>query len=318
MAREPSPSPVSAPVSITWASRRAISPDLAATNSTNSTVTIFLNTIPWPSQPPIITSLSQAILTVGTAGTFRVSANSYLPVTFSQSGALPTGVTLSPAGILSGRPALGTVVRVIGEDRSIGNAGELPRGRFTLTNVNLFGKSVSDAGLANLKGLAGLKVLVLYNTKLSDAGLAHVKDLTSLTTLDLGQTKVTDAGLDGIKPLKGLTTLSLHYTAVSEAWLENLKDFNDLAELNINGAVTDAGLARIAKCRTLKDKPAIRADHGRWAGRPEGPSGADSTRRSKNQMHRAGTGGFSRRRPGMQDRVRRRRHRGETVTIRKK
>jgi len=45
---------------------------------------------------------------VGTAGTFTVTASGYPAPTFTETGPLPSGVTLTTAGVLSGTPAVGT------------------------------------------------------------------------------------------------------------------------------------------------------------------------------------------------------------------
>jgi hypothetical protein len=60
------------------------------------------------SQAPAITSPNTTTFTTGSAGTFTVSAVGFPPPTFSKTGALPSGVTLSSAGVLSGTPAAGT------------------------------------------------------------------------------------------------------------------------------------------------------------------------------------------------------------------
>jgi hypothetical protein len=60
-------------------------------------------------QPPSITSANTTTFTVGTAGTFTVMASGYPALmTYSKTGALPNGVTLSAAGVLSGTPAAAT------------------------------------------------------------------------------------------------------------------------------------------------------------------------------------------------------------------
>ena len=60
-------------------------------------------------EPPTITSATSATFTAGQPGTFTVTAPGYpTAMTFSETGALPGGVTLSPAGSLSGTPAAGT------------------------------------------------------------------------------------------------------------------------------------------------------------------------------------------------------------------
>jgi len=60
-------------------------------------------------QVPAITSASTATFTVGAAGSFTVAATGYPAPTFSETGALPGGVTLNTTtGALSGTPAAGS------------------------------------------------------------------------------------------------------------------------------------------------------------------------------------------------------------------
>ena len=59
-------------------------------------------------QAPAITSAASTIFTVGSAGSFTVTASGYPAPTFTETGTLPSGVTLSTSGLLSGTPAAGT------------------------------------------------------------------------------------------------------------------------------------------------------------------------------------------------------------------
>ncbi len=60
-------------------------------------------------QAPAITSANAATFTVGTAGSFNVTATGFPAPTFAESGALPTGVTFNDTtGLLSGTPDTGT------------------------------------------------------------------------------------------------------------------------------------------------------------------------------------------------------------------
>jgi len=62
-----------------------------------------------PSVPPAITSAGSATFTVGTAGSFTVTATGSPVPTLSESGALPGGVTFDAStGVLSGAPVAGT------------------------------------------------------------------------------------------------------------------------------------------------------------------------------------------------------------------
>jgi hypothetical protein len=57
---------------------------------------------------PAFTSADATTFTVGTAGSFNVTANGAPAPSYSHTGTLPSGVTFSAAGVLSGTPAAGT------------------------------------------------------------------------------------------------------------------------------------------------------------------------------------------------------------------
>jgi hypothetical protein len=59
-------------------------------------------------QAPSITSASDTTFTVGSSGSFTTTATGYPAPTFSETGALPSGVTFTSGGVLSGTPAAGT------------------------------------------------------------------------------------------------------------------------------------------------------------------------------------------------------------------
>ena len=80
---------------------------ITATDTSNSSITGTSGTIT-VNQPPAITSANTATFNVGTAGSFQVSGKGFPTPTFSETGALPSGVMLSPSGLLSGTPAAGT------------------------------------------------------------------------------------------------------------------------------------------------------------------------------------------------------------------
>ena len=81
---------------ITITATNGISPD--ATQSFTLTV----------DQAPAITSANTTTFTVGASGSLAVTASGYPAPTFTEIGALPSGVTLTSAGVLSGTPAAGT------------------------------------------------------------------------------------------------------------------------------------------------------------------------------------------------------------------
>jgi large repetitive protein len=59
-------------------------------------------------QAPAITSANSATFTVGTNGTFSLTATGFPAPTFNESGALPNGLSFTSAGVLSGTPLPGT------------------------------------------------------------------------------------------------------------------------------------------------------------------------------------------------------------------
>ena len=112
-------------------------------------------------------------------------------------------------------------------------------------SVDLQGTKVTDAWLANLKGLTKLKSLVLCHTAV-DTGLEHLKGLTTLESLDLWNTAVTDKGLEHLKGLTQLQSLNLGVNKVTDKGLEHLKGLTQLQSLNLFGTeVTDTGLKQL-------------------------------------------------------------------------
>ena len=57
---------------------------------------------------PVFTSATSTTFTANSAGTFPVTANGDTPITFTETGALPSGVTLASNGTLAGTPGSGT------------------------------------------------------------------------------------------------------------------------------------------------------------------------------------------------------------------
>ncbi|MCE9566820.1 MAG: protein kinase [Planctomycetes bacterium] len=160
--------------------------------------------------------------------------------------------------------SIGGTVSVNGETKFRKAAVELPKERFTLTSVSLYGPSVSDAALEQLKGLKGLTYLSLRDTKVSDAGMEHLKDFQALTWLGLNGTKVTNAGLAHLKEIKSLTYLTLAGTMVLDAGMEHLKELKGLTELDVRiTKVTPKGVeqlhAAVPGCKILHDGGTIEA-----------------------------------------------------------
>ncbi|MBM4256180.1 MAG: hypothetical protein FJ147_09815 [Deltaproteobacteria bacterium] len=65
--------------------------------------------------------------------------------------------------------------------------------------LQLSSTRVSNAQLAHLTKLTGLRVLWLYDTPISDPGLAHLRSLSGLRVLNLRSTLVSTAAVDTLQ-----------------------------------------------------------------------------------------------------------------------
>lgn len=94
-------------------------------------------------------------------------------------------------------------------------------------NVDFFTKGyvarADDMVLEDVKGLTGLKGLVLSCAPVTDAGLEQLKGLTALESLSLGRTQVTDSGLENLKEMTNLESLDLTDTQVTAEGIERLQ-----------------------------------------------------------------------------------------------
>ena len=112
---------------------------------------------------------------------------------------------------------------------------------------------VTDAALANLKGMTDLQTLLLAGTQVTDAGLACLNELPCLTTLSLQATQVTDAGLANLQEIKSMQSLNLGGARMTDAGLASLKKMTGLKTLNLGSTqVTDAGLRDLKEHKDLR------------------------------------------------------------------
>ena len=121
-----------------------------------------------------------------------------------------------------------------------------------LSNLELQGTRITDAGLAPVAGFTGLKSLNLGHTPIADAGLKHLRNLTRLNHLDLEGTHITDAGLSRLAGVTSLMVLYLNNTGVTDRGLAHLDGLVSLTRLGLASTkVTDAGLVDRAKTPSL-------------------------------------------------------------------
>ena len=122
------------------------------------------------------------------------------------------------------------------------------KGLTRLRSLGLHKTRVGDKGLANLKGLPALRVLWLNRSAVTDAGLAHLEDRTDLEALSLRETAITDAGLVHLKGLINLKRLLLGVTQITDAGLVHLRGLKRLQELEVgNTRVTDTAVRELQR-----------------------------------------------------------------------
>jgi hypothetical protein len=111
--------------------------------------------------------------------------------------------------------------------------------------------AVSDADLAQLEGLAGLRVLKLQMGSVTDAGMPHLARLENLEELALWKSPISDAGLTELAGLKKIKGLNLPDSTITDAGLALVAEsFPKLDLLRIGSSqITDAGLAHVAKIK---------------------------------------------------------------------
>ena len=87
-----------------------------------------------------------------------------------------------------------------------------------LTELDLSGTQITDAGLAEIEGLPELTKLRLYDTRITDAALDSLKTLPKLATLNLSRTEVTDRAVRVARAIENLHNLDLSITEVTDAF----------------------------------------------------------------------------------------------------
>ena len=129
-----------------------------------------------------------------------------------------------------------------------------------IASLDLARTKVTDAGLAKLAGMKGLKELHLEGTGIGDAGLDHLKTLAELEYLNLYNTKVTDAGLAKLAGLGKLKALYLWQSGVTKAGVAALKAKLPKTHIN-NGwsAEDDAKPVAVVAAAPAAAKPAATA-----------------------------------------------------------
>ncbi len=130
------------------------------------------------------------------------------------------------------------------------------KGLTGLREVLLTTKPVlSDADLVNLKGLTGLQHLQLSGSAqntITDTGLANFKDMVDMRSLHMTRAHLTSAGLNHLRGMTRLHDLWIPATRVDD--LAPIRHLTGLRFLHLsNTPITDAGLAPVAGFTSLKN-----------------------------------------------------------------
>jgi Leucine-rich repeat (LRR) protein len=111
---------------------------------------------------------------------------------------------------------------------------------------------VTNAAVAPIRHLSGLKGLALWETGIGDETLWNLRHLLNLRWLDIGNTQVTDAGLSCLKEMEVLKELSLTDNRITDLGLWHLQKLPALNHLDLmNTAVTDEGIEILRKMTGL-------------------------------------------------------------------
>lgn len=126
--------------------------------------------------------------------------------------------------------------------------GTLPEeARAKITECNLEGSAVSDVGFAEVAKFPNLiKVNLTACTQITDNGLAAIKDLKNLEVVILERCAISDAGLVHLRNLSNLKVLNLNQTAVTDAGFLKLSPttLSHLEELYVNSVKVDGSCFR--------------------------------------------------------------------------
>ncbi len=104
-----------------------------------------------------------------------------------------------------------------------GEGGVKKDNRGRIIYLDLSGKAIANADLADIAKHMQLRELYLAKTGVSDEGLAHLRPLTQLRVISLADTQITDAGLRHLAAVRSLRQIFLYPTKVTDAGVAELK-----------------------------------------------------------------------------------------------
>ncbi len=117
-------------------------------------------------------------------------------------------------------------------------------------HLELPGRGVDDASLADIGSLKNLESLEIAATDVSDDGLTHLSGLAHLEYLDLSYTNITEAGLKQLSTFTRLERLRLIDTHVTKSGIDRLR--SDLPVVDVNWSRAPSLKHRLALAAVIK------------------------------------------------------------------
>jgi internalin A len=145
-------------------------------------------------------------------------------------------------------------------DAGIQGLGKLAR----LQSLSIAGTKVMLAEAATMKGVEALTRLDISRTPIGDDGLAFLSGLTCLEELNARETQVTGSGCAKLSGLASLHTLRLTDSPITDDGAKGIGDLKQIRTLHLDGPlvlpkdktvriqISDAGLAEVARCQSLR------------------------------------------------------------------
>ena len=120
---------------------------------------------------------------------------------------------------------------------------------------------ITNAGMAHLAKLPGLKKLNLWRVQISDDGALLLAPLTKLLWLNLDNTKLSDAGLPLLQNMKALTFLHLGSTQITAAGAPALFHLSTLKDLKITRTALGSSNTAVAELKKHLPDTAIQTEY---------------------------------------------------------
>lgn len=123
-----------------------------------------------------------------------------------------------------------------------------------LSSLSLENTSISDAGLQalQLSKPAKLAEINLHSTSVGDEGVKALGKIISLQRLNLNDTNVSCESAASLKGLRNLQVLTLDYSAMGDAGVAELKNLQNLRSLSLKGCpITDECIKDLVRCQNL-------------------------------------------------------------------